>query len=204
MPFRRIAEIIGPELARQQYWPAKSAKDADLLLVVHWGTTTRPVSMLEMRDETSPFPYDKIQAAVQDKATIIRFAALEQDTDNMSNAAANARTLQLLGYSRFLDRPTLDADKALFYSDVSQERYFIILKAYDLHAATPAARSRAVWTLHLNISSPGNNFQTAVDRMSVAAVDFFGRSTDKVETVRPPLRDGKVEIGPVVSHGEVK
>jgi hypothetical protein len=36
--------------------------------------------------------------------------------------------------------------------------------------------------------------------MSVAAMDYVGRSTDGVETVRPP-REGKVEIGPLVSHG---
>jgi hypothetical protein len=83
-------------------------------------------------------------------------------------------------------------------------RYFIILRAYDLHAATPAARSRAVWTLHLNISSPGNNFDTAIDRMCVAAVNYVGRSTDEVETVRQPVREGKVEIGPLVILGEAK
>lgn len=38
MPFRRVAEALAPELARREYWPAKDAKDADLLLVVHWGS----------------------------------------------------------------------------------------------------------------------------------------------------------------------
>jgi hypothetical protein len=46
MPFRRIAEIFAPELARRQYWPAKDAKDADLLIVVHWGTTMPRLSIL--------------------------------------------------------------------------------------------------------------------------------------------------------------
>jgi hypothetical protein len=83
-------------------------------------------------------------------------------------------------------------------------RYFIILRAYDLHAATPAARNRAVWTLHLNVGSPGNNFRMAVDRMSVAAVDFVGRSTDNIVTFQGPVREGKVEIGQVVILGEAK
>lgn len=38
MPFRRVAAALAPELARRQYRPAKDAKDADLLIVVHWGT----------------------------------------------------------------------------------------------------------------------------------------------------------------------
>ena len=40
--FSRIAEALAPELAQHQYFPAKDFRAADLLLVVHWGTT-RPV-----------------------------------------------------------------------------------------------------------------------------------------------------------------
>jgi hypothetical protein len=227
IPFRRITEILAPELAQRQYWPAKNIKDADLLIVVHWGTTTPPVSMLELRAQTSPVPETpntqakmgiraespgfgasdfvsallKEQQLTKEDVRLFFFAALEQGTDGLSNEASYARTLQVLGYTRFLRNPAmLSAEADSLASDLGQERYFIILKAYDLHASTPAARSRAVWTLHLNMSSPGNDFRTALDRMSVAAVDYIGRSTDRVETVRPP-REGKVEIGPLVSHG---
>jgi hypothetical protein len=136
---------------------------------------------------------------------LLNMAALEQDTNNMSNQASNARILQLLGYTRFLRNPAmLSAEAGSLASDLCQERYFIILRAYDLHAPTAAGRSRAIWTVWLNMSSPGNNFQTALDRMSAVAADYVGRTTDRVETVRPPPREGKVEIGPLVSHGEAK
>jgi hypothetical protein len=227
MPFRRITEVLAPELARRQYWPATNAKDADLLIVVHWGTTSPPVSDLEMMARTSPMPDTSAAAAdkagmmgaarasgdialglqaeqMNESARQIRFSALEQGTDNLSNGGAYARILQLLGYTRFLHDHMLDADAGPLASDLGQERYFIILKAYDLHAPTRADRSRAVWTLHLNMSAPGNDFRMALDRMSVAAVEYVGRSTDNVETVRPPAREGKVEIGPMVNHGEVK
>jgi hypothetical protein len=228
IPFRRITEILAPELAQRQYWPAKNIKDADLLIVVHWGTTVPPVPMLEMRAQTSPVPEtprtqakmgirpesagskgsgDFVSALLDEQSLtkedtkLLYFAALEQNTDNMSNEASYARIFQLLGYTQTLSDPALDATtRDTLYTDVGQERYFIILKAYDLHAPTRDERSRAVWTLHLNMSSPGNDFRTALDRMSVAAMDYVGRSTDGVETVRPP-REGKVEIGPLVSHG---
>lgn len=53
MPFRRIAESLAPELARQQFWPAKDLATADLLIVVHWGVTTPHQSFREAQDITT-------------------------------------------------------------------------------------------------------------------------------------------------------
>ena len=110
-----------------------------------------------------------------------------------------AKNLRQLGR-----RMMSSAEEQTLRLDLSQMRYFIILKAYNLHAATRAERGRAVWTLHLNMSSPGNNFHTALASMSVAAADFVGRTTDEVQTVRQPVREGHVEIGPLLILGEVK
>ncbi len=232
MPFRRIAEIFAPELARQQYWPAKDAKDADLLIVVHWGTTVPQISSMEMQARTSPLP--DLSAVRADKQVRLETAyanpndavsglfaelanedtrqlyneRLSQLSDQIVNDYSMASSAQLLGYTKDLSKYGKQlmspAEEYSLRLDLCQMRYFIILRAYDLHAATPAARSRAVWTLHLNISSPGNNFDTAIDRMCVAAVNYVGRSTDEVETVRQPVREGKVEIGPLVILGEAK
>lgn len=53
MSFRKIAESLAPELARQQFWPAKDLASADLLIVVHWGVTTPHQSMQDARDVTT-------------------------------------------------------------------------------------------------------------------------------------------------------
>ena len=37
-PFRRVVEALAPELARRQYLPARNPKDADLLIVMNWGS----------------------------------------------------------------------------------------------------------------------------------------------------------------------
>jgi len=54
-PFRRVAEALASELARRQYWPAKDAKDADLLIVVHWGSggVRWPLGVSPMRTEAT-------------------------------------------------------------------------------------------------------------------------------------------------------
>jgi hypothetical protein len=53
MSFRAIAESLAPELARQQYWPAKDLASADLLIVVHWGVTTPHQSTRDALDVTT-------------------------------------------------------------------------------------------------------------------------------------------------------
>ena len=232
MPFRRIAEIFAPELARRKYWPAKDPKDADLLIVVHWGTTSPHVSTLEMLARTSAVPdvsvarenkqiMGEAAAASGDVAMgimsegpsreandLLQMENLNQLNDQIANDLSSANAAQLLGYTRNLrklgQQLMSSAEEQTLRLDLSQLRYFIILKAYNLHAPTPAERGRAVWTLHLNMSSPGNNFHTALARMSVAAADFAGRTTDAVQTVRPPVHEGHVEIGPLLILGEVK
>ena len=48
MPFREIAGQLAPKLAKRQYFPSASAADADLLLIVHWGTTIPRLGIQEM------------------------------------------------------------------------------------------------------------------------------------------------------------
>src|SRR6188768_1774905 len=46
--FREIAEFLAPELTQQNYWPTPEVKDADLLLMVHWGVTSPRASLNDM------------------------------------------------------------------------------------------------------------------------------------------------------------
>ncbi len=229
MPFRKLAEVFAPELAKRQYWPAKDTKDADLLIVVHWGTTTPKISTMEMMARTNPLPdvtgarenkqmrmdaanaggdfVSAMTAGLNNEDTrLFDMNELERLGDQVSNDLTSARAVQLLGYTKELRRyERLMVSPAEEYSlrlDLTQMRYFIIVRAYDLHALTAADRARPVWTLHLNMSSPGNDFGTAVDRMSVAAVNFVGRSTENVQAVLPNVPEGKVTIGPLVILGE--
>ena len=127
----------------------------------------------------------------------------------MSTDYSRANASQLLGYSKTLrelgTRPMYSSAEATLYSDLNSERYFIIVKAYSLrNRPAPGTRQKALWTLHLNMRSPGNNFRTALDRMASTSVDFFGRTTDLVTTVPPKKREGRVEVGTPVVIAERK
>jgi Pyruvate/2-oxoacid:ferredoxin oxidoreductase gamma subunit len=243
MPFRRIAEHLAQELAKQQYLPTSDPAAADLLLVVHWGTTLRHISTQEAMGRTSNTTDTSNSAAGiarqiaehneralpgQEEAQLssvtgfeskgmlddvdrqLAADALEQAADGVASEMSRRSNVALLGYGSELtrlgrDRWGNDPLERTLRADLESERYFIIVKAYDLKETVPAGRTRrAVWTLHLNMSSPGNNFRTALAQMSATAVNFVGRSTDTVRTVRPHQREGTVKIAPFVILGETK
>lgn len=225
MPFRRVAEFLAPELARQQFFPAPDAQAADLLIVVHWGTTTPRTSAAEMQGQVT-LSLDFTQERALQKETggqadgssdgsvawlaagseidrQLGFEQTERFTDNLDSDYATANNAKLLGYTKSLkqyeQRIFGSAEEATLRSDLSTERYFVILKAYDLKAPlAPGEKRRAVWTAHLNVRSPGANFGTALRRMSTVGADYFGRSTVTVETRRPKVKEGSVILGPLV------
>lgn len=231
MPFRRVVDYFVPELARREYWPAKSTRDADLVIVVHWGTTVPRVASREMTARSSPTVdtstadaakeinldaamHPTIQGNPPDTPGILLAEQMnegdrqrsmdiqEQLIEQSDRESASLNLAQVLGYSRTMHKftggmTTTEEEKTLRF-DMTQERYFIILKAYDLKKLTSrghAATRQPEWILHINVHSPGTNFRIALDRMSAAAVNFFGRTTDSVETVRPGERMGKVIVG---------
>lgn len=227
LPFRRILEVLAPELARRQYLPAKAMQDADLLIAVHWGVTQPRASLLELTGRTSPVsdtsrPGDDKSPAgstdfvgamatsiVDSRMDALRMDSLEQGTDLLGSDLNTATTATLLGYTKVLrkgeNQLAQTEDDRTLRSDLTRERYFIILKAYDLRKPAPAgSQRRAAWSLHLNMSSAGNNFSGALAQMSNAAVDYFGRSTESVDTVRTAPREGRVEVGAPVIVSEKK
>ncbi len=223
---REIAEYLAPQLTKQNYWPTKDPKDADLVLVVHWGVTQPRASLNDMTARTTLGPdLSKSSDLFGDSSALADFESvmgplgnvnageqrmyqLEDIADMDANNSTGASTARLLGYSETLrkmsETPFLAAEQYTLESDLRTERYFIIVRAYDLHAPTKAERSRPVWTLHLNTASPGNNFRTALASMSTAGASLFGHDTEGVSTVRPEMPRGEVRMPDIVIIGETK
>ncbi len=228
MPFRSIAEYLAPYLARQQYLPARELKTADLVLVVHWGTTAPHLSLQEMAGATRNYentrtalerggftvetpppdtPEPDLGDDLKPPADPVReqffFENLERVTEQISGDMTQADNARLLGYRDELhrlsrDNPLGSTTESTLRADLLTERYFIIVCAYDLASFNAGTRRKPVWKLHLNISSPGNNFNTAMDRMGLAGVNYFGRSADGIPTVRTKGRQGTVKLGELI------
>ncbi len=223
--FRSIAAAVAPDLARQSYFPATGVDAADLLLVLHWGVTSPKVSLDELRAVTSRdldlTKEKEIEALVGANGDMVSQLAsamhsraeAEQWRDGQEHYAeaaafdfATSNNAQLLGYARHLrkmaERTYSTPDEVALRHDLTTERYFIILRAYDLKNRMPDGRMRVVWTVYTNMRSPGTNFDQAVDLMASVVVEVVGRQTDEVLTLSPKLRQGKVEVGDLVIINE--
>lgn len=229
MSFRSIAGYLAHELARREYWPASSPHDADLLMVVHWGVTSPRASMQEMMGRTSlstdtSTTFEGIAGELggNDPATAVLWDVgergninslhaedvLRQQSDQNEAEAGQQDTAQLLGLVPTLRKyqesllPTVQ--EIAVREGLREERYFIIVKVYDLRTWEKGKVNRAVWTIRLNIGAPGNNFEQALTRMARAGVNWFGRTTGEVVNVRAGAPQGTVEMPPLVILGEAK
>ena len=232
LTFRKLAESMAQELALKQYFPAKDLNSADLLVVIYWGATKPHISVDELHAQSAPqlnsnlptHTYDssagiETPLVVGSDQTIANFYAnvtsendmrvgfdqTDRTTDSFGADFDNANNIALLGYGRHLralaKQPSQGTTEATLRSDLTSERYFVILQAYDLHGLKNR-KPRPVWTLHLNMRSPGHNFAEAVNLMGNVAVNYFGRESDGVVNVPPKLREGKVELGEIKILGE--
>jgi hypothetical protein len=227
--FLDIAKAISVELTRGYYRPAPDVESADLLLLVHWGTTTPRVSLDALRGRvTHGIPQDVPHAPGEvfenhpegdiasqffvddsEKYREFAFEQAERVADGLKDDLINASNAELLGYTTMLRQlgrmPIQSTAEYTMRNDLQTERYFIIVKAYDLKAPRiHGVRAKPVWTLHLNMRSPGQNFRKATGRMSTVAVKFAGSNTTEMRTVLPSDPAGKVVIGPIKVIGVVE
>ncbi|HEX3729442.1 MAG TPA: hypothetical protein VHV47_06535 [Opitutaceae bacterium] len=56
--FEGLVQHLAADMAKQNYYPTKQVQDADLLIVVHWGTTSPYVSDYDLQQQSNPNYYD--------------------------------------------------------------------------------------------------------------------------------------------------
>jgi len=244
MTFDDIAKVLAPNLAKQNYLPAKDPRAADLLIVVNWGTTMTDPSTDKNGAELQT-EYDNLMGSVSaynsawngymsggtgptglppDPSDITSNLMVGQASQfsATSYAAVNAR---LLGYTEAI---TKEADKSWAFSsglnsaaethlsELNQERYFVIVLAYDYqkilreHSLAVSghgkpAQPAPLWTLRMNVQADGNNFTQALPAMSQAAADYFGKRLDGLQTAQVSVGSrGNVDIGETKFLGVTK
>jgi hypothetical protein len=81
-----IARILAPELAKQRYLPSSSIEAADLMLVVHWGTTMRTRPDTEFLQKSNYESRDN-----RDFAQELRALDMEGEPENDMETQPNQR-----------------------------------------------------------------------------------------------------------------
>jgi hypothetical protein len=208
--FLAVAKVLAPDLAKQRYFPASAAPAADLLIVVNWGTTVIDPTLDKTFNLESPStPNDTYVAdALQHSG--------QTAMGYNSRLLGYDHALQLEGHMNWATPSGMNALEESHFSQLIDERYFVILLAYDyprlqresrayqaLLSAHPREarqlgppRPHPVWSVRMNVRSAGNNFTAALPAMSLAASAYFGRQVeDLVDAPASVGSNSHVEVG---------
>ncbi len=212
-----ILTFLAPTLTKQGYFPAPDAKSADELLVVHWGTTIGNINDYEKIENTLPvsdsFHREGVDhmmdssdpnVAAEDHASDAQFDAFQAAylARQASHVMQSSTAESLLGYTMALirERRKMAPTELLrtLEANMHEDRYFVILQAYDFRQMRQGGARKLLWSVHMSIRSPGMSFTLALPRMGQVASEFYGQNNDDVVTgTFVPGKTATVEIGPL-------
>jgi len=203
--FTELVKLLAPDLARQQYFPTRDTAAADLVIVVHWGAS------LVYEDPQKDANIEALNAALPAYATSIADAGyadpgpMNQISDSMvlaneNTSSALARNAVLLGYAQELKKfgpaggLSTEKEKTL-RAELSEERYFVVLMAYDYQAFKKDKAAKLRWVTRLSVRTAGNNFTEALPVLCQAGSHVFGKQMDDLVHLKANLREGRVSLG---------
>ncbi len=204
--FNWIVQVLGKDLAKQNYFPSTDLKDADLLIVVHWGTTE--VYQADFAD-SFVLPKAPYLPGIDPRPNLHDSNIQMVVLDLREQLRDYYRTLHLLGYGQQLSEEQAkkqagpNPEEHTLFQSMNRERYFVILMAYDYRTMKKGVRPRLLWSTRFSIASAGISFTAALPLLSRAAADYFGHSEGmkSVNPRTPPT--GTVKLGPLEVVGEV-
>jgi hypothetical protein len=218
--YPEVAEISARLLAQRNYHYAQNAKQADLMIVLHWGTTiafnsgnysqavnqvaatmagAEPQGMGSMERDQSAVPSD---GASEGALLMLMAENRARDQINLPNA-------RLLGYiddineSNDIRRWAGGGDRYNdLIADVEESRYYIIISAYDFGQLVNHQKKKLRWQTRVSVRAPGNQFDDSFAAMLKGAAKYFGQDSGRL--VRGEETKGTVELGDLKFLGEAQ
>jgi hypothetical protein len=220
LKFTEIARDIADPLARQNYLPTKDAKTARLLVMVYWGTTIPTVS-----PEESATLHNVADKAAQLQIAYARQVHRglgkgeeHYEWDNLMAALAaegaqetvrdkaDSLNAMLLGYDSLWDHTfgapwasAQESERRDMITELEEERYFVILMAYDFQIMWKEKKHKLLWETRFSISERRKRFDNVLPALALQASKYFG--TDSKGLVHDEVPLGHVDIGSVKSLG---
>ena len=216
--FNQIVKTIGENMVHQNYFPSKDPKEADLLIVVHWGTTTiyeNPNRQDDLdRLNTLLAKYNAaIAAGKHPDPGPLNQAQMIEESEQAEIRKAIGINAELLGFRQQINKDMAkgsasstgaSTEGADLINALSEERYFVILMAYDFHTMKKGSTPKLLWSTRFSIRAAGISFTNALPVMSKVAANYFGRDLDGLKVENPTAAEGKVDVGTptVVGNGK--
>ncbi len=210
--FTDVTRLLAENLTKQRYYPTKDIPSADLLIMVHWGTTMtyedpEKDSAIDARNTALADYTAAVKAGeMADAGPLNQSLAEQENTENTAQGFIN-RNAALLGYKRSLDRERKkimsSPEELTMNLELNEDRYFVVLMAYDYQYMKKEHKRHLLWVTRLSIRSIGNNFPDALSALTVAGGDVFGHQLAGLERVKVPANTGHVTLHEMKILGEV-
>ena len=220
--FIDVARVIAAPLAHQKYLPATDPDKTRLLIMVYWGTTAVPAPTSDSvaidqfqvaQDNLNKYlvpstsdPRKKIVvagAAADAAIDQMSAATVMLNMENRQNDRTDFANALMLGYDspgligtergNYVRGTALSMDRDDLYAEIRENRYFVVLMAYDFQLMWKNKKHRLLWETRFSISERHNAFDKALPAMAQYASRYFGQPTNGLVRTRFP--EGRVDIG---------
>jgi hypothetical protein len=226
MDFMEVARILAVPLAKKQYMPTTDPKATDELIMMYWGTTRAPEhateaivfkqsqeayafrdrTLQQIKDHTLGLQMGKELLAEADNQILMANMGIQ--ADNQRREDQDMKTATLLGYDSWwvevngaMGGTALGYRKADMKNELEEDRYFVILSAFDYQKLVKEKKQKFLWEVRFSIREHGTAFDDRIKGMAELASNYFGR--DSAGLHHDALPNGNVEIGPLKSLGVV-
>jgi hypothetical protein len=131
-------------------------------------------------------------SALEQSWTMIHMANQQRDRQNLNNAV-------VLGYLPEMKRVADYKMTALhlvqqdIVDDVEENRYFVVLLAYDFQTLWKQKQRKLLWETRFSLPERHNDFGKELGTMAQYASRYFGKDSDGL--IRQPLREVRIIIG---------
>lgn len=128
--------------------------------------------------------------------------------ENQTRDQANMRNAAMLGYdsewnelTSGLSGPAHDFRKSSMVAELEEDRYFVVLMAYDYQLLVREKKHKLLWETRFSIRQHNHAFNQQLASMAVQASSYFGLDSNGL--ARKLLPEGHVEVGDVKNLGVV-
>lgn len=213
--FLRVAQAVAGPLAHLNYRPARNAGEAELMILVFWGSTqgsrgqdssgatdrfaSASSAYAATKNAAAPAPPGSAQSEPTNAAAENAYdsALWQMQLANDARDQLDSRNARILGYSESLERARAVAHMGFAHDiidEISDNRYYVVLQAYDAKTAAKEKKLKPLWTARISMRSDGTDFAQALDLMLRRATRYLGQDSKGLHREVTP--ETSVKLGP--------